>query len=494
MIIDTHAHIDTEAFEEDLQEVINRAKSSGVERIIIPAIKPSTFDSLLNIVEKYEVLYFGIGVHPHSSQDFNEEVLNRVKMLAQHKKCVAIGEIGLDYYYNDLAPKKAQIECFRSHLKLAKELDLPVIIHNRDSEEDLIRILTEEKTDNLRGVLHCFPADINLLDRALTLDFNVSFTGNITFKKSEHYDTIKAVPLERFMIETDSPYMAPVPFRGKRNEPSYVLKVAEKIAEIKNMKLEEILNASTNNAKQLFKIMMMILSFIMISNISYSQDYDDDYYYDNEEEEEYDLIHPFPKNWGLGFFAGSNTIVDIERFTEDDLVKERTRSLEGIFAYGGNINYGGLSDYLILQFTYVYSQNTKLLEQFPLVNPNIHQMFEFTSMWTPNPYSRLNVYAMLGPTFFMNSYGQWDEENESTFSIKNNKFGINTGLGFNVNIPIKGAGLLVVNAEWRLNFAFGSENRNQPIRRSDGTVTEENVDFTSYYSIPRFGLIFYPEF
>lgn len=481
-MIDTHAHIDTEAFAEDIEEVIERAKAAGVEHIIIPAIEPNGYDNLIGLVEKYEMLYFGIGVHPHSADKFDDEVEQRIREIAKHPKCVAIGEIGLDYYYNELSAPDVQKRVFRRQIEIAKELELPIIVHNRDSDDDLIAVLGEYQDGNLRAVLHCFSDSTELLKKALDLGFNVSFTGNITFKKSEHSEVIELVPLDRFMIETDSPYMAPVPNRGKRNEPSYVKEIAKKISEVKNMNYDKIIEQSTKNAKNFFKLLMVLMSIALVTQSAYAQD---DYRYKDgsiDEEGEYLEKAPYPKFIGIGGFVGTNTIVEGQTFIEDSNIPEKNISYEGITSFGGTVTYGGLADYLIIQLGYAYSKNTKVQEESPGALPNIHQLIELSSLWIPNPHNKINVFGAIGPSFIMNSIN----------GVDNSQIGLNTGVGFIFNIPIKGAGLLNLAAEWRLNFELKANEREVEVQPNPVVTTK--IDSKNFYSIPRLNIIFYPDF
>ncbi len=480
-MIDTHAHIDTEAFAEDIDEVIARARAAGVEHIIIPAIEPNGYDNLIELVDKYDMLYFGIGVHPHSADKFDDNVEQRIRELAKHPKCVAIGEMGLDYYYNELSAADVQKRVFRRQIEIAKELGKPIIVHNRDSDEDLIEILKEYQDGNLKAVLHCFPESKELLEKAMDLGFNVSFTGNITFKKSEHKEVLELVPLDRFMIETDSPYMAPVPNRGKRNEPSFVKEIAKKISEVKNMNYENILEQSTKNAKSFFKIMMLVLGIALFTQTSYAQDdyrYNDEYI---EEEADYEKA-PYPKFIGIGGFAGTNTIVESQVFIEDSNVPDKNISYEGISSLGGTITFGGLADYLLLQVGYAYSKNTKVQETSPGSLPNIHQLIELSSLWIPNPHNKINVFGAIGPSYIMNSIN----------GVDNSQIGLNAGVGFIFNVPIKGAGLLNFTAEWRLNFELSAIEREIEVQANPVVTT--TIESKSFYSIPRLNLIFYPEF
>ncbi len=481
-MIDTHAHIDTDAFAEDIDEVIARAKEAGVESIVIPAIEPDAFDSLVALVDKYDMLYFGIGVHPHSADKFDDSVERRIRVIAKHPKCVAIGEIGLDYYYNELSAADVQKRAFRRQIEIAIELGKPIIVHNRDSNDDLIDILSEYQDRKLKAVLHCFPESKDLLEKAMDLGFNVSFTGNITFKKSEHKEVLELVPLDRFMIETDSPYMAPVPNRGKRNEPSFVQEIAKKISEVKNMNYENILEQSTKNAKSFFKIMMLVMSIALFTQTTYAQDdysYDDNY---DEQEADYEEA-PYSKFIGIGGFFGTNTIVENQVFLDESLNQpDKNISYEGISSFGGTVTYGGLAEYLVLQVGYVYSKNTKVQETSPGSLPNIHQIIEISSLWIPNPHNKINVFGAIGPSFIMNSIN----------GIENSQIGLNAGVGFIFNIPIKGAGLLNLAAEWRLNFDLASVKSQVEWQNRPPVTTA--IDSKSFYSIPRLNIIFYPDF
>jgi TatD DNase family protein len=476
-MIDTHAHIDTEAFREDIAEVIARAKEVGVEKIVIPAIEPDAYDNLIALVDSYEELYFGIGVHPHSADTFNEEVEQRIIEIAKHPKCVAIGEIGLDYFYKDLSTPEVQKVAFRRQIEIAKELDKPIIVHNRESDSDLMEILDEYQDGNLKAVLHCFPEKKDLLEKALNLGFNVSFTGNITFKKSEHRGVLELVPMDRFMIETDSPYMAPVPNRGKRNEPSYVIEVAKKISEVKNMKFETIVEQTTRNAKSFFKLMMLFLCLSFMSQSLMAQSSDSEYY-----EEDSLATAVYPKFIGIGGFVGTNTIVEGQTLIDDINQDTKNISYEGIATFGGTVTYGDIADYLILQLSYTYSKNDKLLEKFPDNKPNIHQIIELSSLWIPNPHNKINVFGAIGPSYIMNSIN----------GVKNSQVGLNAGAGFILNIPFKNVGLLNIVAEWRLNFELKSTVRDLEVQREP--VVYRPIESNNFYSIPRLNIIFYPDF
>jgi TatD DNase family protein len=474
-LIDTHAHIDADDFDDDRIDVIERAFDAGLESIIIPAIEPKRFDKLIKTTELTNNIYFGIGVHPHNAKEVDKLVLNEVYDIAKsNSKAVAIGEIGLDYYY-DFAPKDVQKKSFRDQLEIAKDLNLPVIVHNRESDDDLIQIITEAQDGKLKGVLHCFSRNAEFLQKAINLNFIVSFTGNVTFKKFDSNETVLNVPNDKFMIETDSPYMTPVPFRGKRNEPSYISYVAKKIAEIKNIELSEVIKMTNENAKKIFGILNLLLIMVLFPAITFSQN--DDQYYDDEPE-----VATYNKLFGFGPVIGSNTIV--ESFTP----RPNNVSYEGMVAYGGTIHYG-LFDYLIISGSYVYSQNKKIQEKFPDLQPNTHRQIELTANFIVNPHGKINLYGFVGPSYLMNSYGSPGGGLE-----ERNNFGINTGLGFYFNLPISGAGLFTLSAEWKLDFMLGSQKFDYDSRLDPGKQEGNPVEITTFFSVPRMNLIFYPEF
>ena len=254
MFTDTHAHLFYPNFKDDLDEVLNRSKEKGIDNILIPATDIKTAKEVIVLTEKYDFLFGAVGVHPHDSKNWESSWIDEIRNLAAHNKIKAIGEIGLDYYY-DFSPVEKQKQAFRDQIELAIELNMPIIIHTRESEKDVDEIIESYKNDNLKAQFHCFDGDKNRVKRIIDLGHYISFTGNITFKKAEHLrELVTLVPLDRIMIETDSPFLTPVPNRGKRNEPSYVQYIAEKIAQIKNISLEEVSRATTYNAYKFFGI------------------------------------------------------------------------------------------------------------------------------------------------------------------------------------------------------------------------------------------------
>ncbi|MCB8959484.1 MAG: TatD family hydrolase [Ardenticatenales bacterium] len=256
MLIDTHCHLDFDRFDEDRDEVVARARAAGVNRIIVPAIDPSNFAKVIGLTEQYDGVYAAIGVHPNATAGWEDGWLAQIRALAAHEKVVAIGEIGLDYYW-DRSPKEVQHHAFSAQLALAAELDLPVIVHNRDSSDDVVRLLAESPLAGRErpGVLHSFSAPPATAEAVLALGFYLGFTGPLTFKKADDLRAIAAkVPLDRLLVETDAPFLAPQPYRGKRNEPAYVAEVAERLAAIHLKYTTEMAAITTANAERLFQL------------------------------------------------------------------------------------------------------------------------------------------------------------------------------------------------------------------------------------------------
>lgn len=487
-MIDTHAHIDSDDFDTDRDKVIGSSFAEGIEAIIVPAIEPAKFESTYKLTTEYEKIFAAIGIHPHSANAGNEESYQKIIDYTKKDKVIAIGEIGLDYYY-DFSPKDVQKKVFRRQLQIAKDSKLPVIIHNRDSEDDLLQILNEEQDGSLRGVMHCFYGSTDYLQRVLDLGMHVSFTGNITFKKFENQEIIKLVPTDRFMIETDSPYMTPVPFRGKRNEPKYVKYIAEKIAELKSINIEEVIHMTSINAKKLFNLTLVVLFFIAAGmNASYAQEIQDTLDIDGEISQEYGRhtkpYNHFKKTLGIGFVLGTNTIVESYKPDPQDL------SYEGLVALGGTIQ-GSPFDFLVISASYVYSKNEKLLEKFPFLKPNKHQQIELTAHFLVNPRNKINFYAMGGPSMLLNEYGL-----DNGLVDNQSRWGVNAGLGFFINLPVEGAGMFAIQAEWKLNFMIGKTDRDFDPRynREDPTGKfYRDTEVETFFSIPRLNLMWYPD-
>lgn len=256
MLIDTHAHLDLKDFNEDRDEVIKRAFNSGVKKIINIGYNRRTSISSIKLAERYENIYAAVGVHPQDVKKYSiEEIRENLVKWNENRKVVAIGEIGLEYYrVEDEKNKEMQIKYFREQLDIAKQLQLPVVLHCRDAYEEMFEVLKKDKVDY--GVVHCFSSNKNVAREFLSLGFNISYTGIVTFKKKVE-DVVGAAyetPIDRIMIETDCPFLAPEPYRGKRNEPGYVKYIAEKLATIKEIGLDEVEKATTENAIKMFNL------------------------------------------------------------------------------------------------------------------------------------------------------------------------------------------------------------------------------------------------
>jgi len=250
-LVDTHAHLDFPQFDEDRAAVIRRARKAGIIAIVNIGVDLPSSRAAIALAEQYDFVYAAVGVHPHDAKTVTSHTLDALRTLAQHSKVVAIGEIGLDYY-RDLSPRSVQRRAFVAQLELASELGLPVAIHDRDAHDD---VLTTLQSRSGQGVVHSYSAGPERLEEVLALGFYVGISGPVTFPKAERLRAVAAqVPLERLVVETDCPYLTPVPYRGKRNEPAYVRYVAEQIALARQVAPQAIAQATTQNAQRLFGI------------------------------------------------------------------------------------------------------------------------------------------------------------------------------------------------------------------------------------------------
>ncbi len=251
LLFDTHAHLDDGRFENDLEDVIGRAREAGVERMISVGADLPSSERAISIAGAHEDIYASVGFHPHGAVEFTEEYAGRLTEMCSREKVVAVGEIGLDYY-KDYSPREAQRIAFRRMLELALEVDLPVIVHNRDSADDCLDIMSKFR-GKIRGVAHCFSGNQAVADRFLDLGFYISFSGTVTFPNAKKLaDVARIVPDDRILIETDCPYLAPQQQRGRRNEPAWVGYVAERIAELRGIDLSLIAEITTRNSEELF--------------------------------------------------------------------------------------------------------------------------------------------------------------------------------------------------------------------------------------------------
>lgn len=255
MLFDSHAHINDEKFDEDREEIIQHLRDSKIDLIVNPGADMPSSRSAVELANKVDFIYAAVGVHPHDVENMTETDIEELKeMVKNNDKVVAIGEIGLDYYY-DLSPRELQKKWFIRQIELANELGVPFIVHDRDAHGDTFEIIKKYKNPETACVLHCYSGSIDLAKEYIKMGCYISIPGTVTFKNNKKtVEVAEKIPLEWMFIETDSPYLTPVPFRGKRNDPSKVKYVAEKIAEIRNISYEEVCRVTKENAKKFFKI------------------------------------------------------------------------------------------------------------------------------------------------------------------------------------------------------------------------------------------------
>lgn len=254
MLFDTHAHYDDDKFNEDRHDVIMRAHESGVAYILNAASNMASAAESITLADTYAFMYAAVGVHPHNVDEMNEETISSIAKMALKPRVVAIGEIGLDYYY-DTQPRDIQKYWFSRQIDLARELKLPVIVHDRDAHEDALNIIKAHDAKAVGGVFHCFTGSVEMAKDLINNNFYISIGGPVTFKNARKtIEVVKCIPDDRLLIETDCPYLTPEPHRGKRNDSGYVRLIAEKIAEIKGIAFEKVAEITTKNAKVLFNI------------------------------------------------------------------------------------------------------------------------------------------------------------------------------------------------------------------------------------------------
>ncbi|MFH1195319.1 MAG: YchF/TatD family DNA exonuclease [bacterium] len=253
MFVDTHAHLFYPNFNGEVEQVIERAANAGVDYVIVPATNITSSVQAIELADRFEKVYATVGVHPHDTKDWEDSLLIKLEELAKHKKVVAIGEIGLDYFY-DFSPRDKQIHALESQIELAIQTGLPIIIHNRESNDDIMGFARKYK-NKIRAQHHCFAGSIDDAQELIGMKHYISFTGNITFTKFDNIrKTLSGIDIESLLLETDSPFMAPVPYRGKRNEPAFISLVAEKVAEVHNLSIDDVARTTSHNAFRLFGI------------------------------------------------------------------------------------------------------------------------------------------------------------------------------------------------------------------------------------------------
>ncbi len=256
MLIDSHCHLDFDDFATERDAVVERARAAGLKRIITISTRTKSFASLCRLAGRHEEVFCSVGTHPHNAHEEADVSPEQLTYLALHPKCVGIGEAGLDYHY-DRTPRDIAAKVFRAHIAAARNSGLPIVVHARDADADIAAILRDEMEKGaFTGVLHCFSSSAWLAEAGLSLGLYISFSGILTFKNAhELRDVARSVPMDRVLVETDAPYLAPVPFRGKRNEPAFVMATAQKLAELKGVSLEKIAAETSANALRLFSKM-----------------------------------------------------------------------------------------------------------------------------------------------------------------------------------------------------------------------------------------------
>ena len=254
MLIDSHAHLEMPDFKRDLEQVIQRAKESGVGYIFTVGTEKNDWKRALEIADSHPSIYAILGVHPHNAKEIDDETYRVLKEHCRNGKVKAYGEIGLDFFRN-LSPRDIQLKRFREQIGLAKELGLPIVVHDREAHQETLEILKSEKAEECGGIIHCFSGDYEMARTCMDMGFYISIPGSITFKNAEGFrEIVKRIPLESLLVETDAPFITPEPFRGKRNEPSYVRYTAQKVAEIKMVSFEKVAEVTTENALSVYRL------------------------------------------------------------------------------------------------------------------------------------------------------------------------------------------------------------------------------------------------
>jgi TatD DNase family protein len=506
-MIDSHSHIDHRFFDNDRADMLERAFQSGMEAIIIPAIDAERLDGVCALSASDPRIYCGLGIHPHHAHEVTDAVLARIESLAEQRlsdpalaRVVAIGEIGLDYHY-DFAPRDVQQSVFRRQIQLAKRLQLPIIVHNRESDDDLFRILHDEQDGSLRGVLHCFSSSPERANEAVALGLHVSFTGNITFKSNAALaDSVAAVPSDRFMIETDAPYMTPVPFRGKRNEPAHVRLVAERIADIRSTSVETIVQQTSATAKRLFSlsaplatVLMLTAAHVLVAALcvlsmafgslftssAYAQrDANGNAVTDPEDTEEPApvLTNRFKKTLGIGGTVGTHVLVEYYKDGTNLTQSQSGRAL------GAELRYH-FSDHLGIGALFLSTINETVTRPDPVTgirpqqNPNYFQQVDLSLLWLINPNNPFVFHFAVGPTLLRNSF---DAQPYTQALGGHGAFGV----GINIKTPI---GIFYPMGEIRVAFTAGlDETRRFPAPPVLRTISGY------FFSEVRGGLMWYP--
>ena len=254
MLIDSHAHLEMPDFKKDLEAVIQRARESGVEYIFTVGTERKDWKRALEIAHSHPTIYAILGVHPHNAKEIDDQTYPVLRELCRDKKVRALGEMGLDFFRN-LSPRESQLRRFREQIGLAKELDLPIVVHDREAHQETLEILESENAEGCGGIIHCFSGDYGMAKICMDMGFYISIPGSITFKNAASFrEIVKKIPLESLLVETDAPFLTPEPFRGKRNEPGYVRYTAQKVAQIKKVSFEKVAEVTTQNALRVYRL------------------------------------------------------------------------------------------------------------------------------------------------------------------------------------------------------------------------------------------------
>jgi TatD DNase family protein len=254
VLIDSHAHLEMPDFRRDLEEVIQRASESGVKYIFTVGTEKKDWKRAIEIAQSHPFIYTILGVHPHNAKEIDDQTYETLKVLCKNEKVRAFGEIGLDFYRN-LSPREMQLDRFREQIALARELGHPIVIHDREAHQETLEVLKSEKAGDLGGIIHCFSGDYDMAKECIEMGFYISVPGSITFKNAEPFrEIVRKIPLESLLVETDAPFLTPIPFRGKRNEPGYVRYTTEMVAQIKKVSFEKVAEATTANAFRVFRL------------------------------------------------------------------------------------------------------------------------------------------------------------------------------------------------------------------------------------------------
>jgi TatD DNase family protein len=254
MLIDSHAHLEMPEFKKDLEGVIQRAKESGITYIFTVGTERKDWNRTLEIAHLHPSVYAILGVHPHNAKEIDDQTYPILMKLCRDEKVKAYGEIGLDFFRN-LSSRDVQLKRFREQIGVAKQLGLPIVVHDREAHHETLEILKSEKADECGGIIHCFSGNYEMATECIEMGFYISVPGTITFKNAERFqEIVRKIPLESLLVETDAPFLTPIPFRGKRNEPSYVRYTAEKVAEIKKISLDKVAEVTTENALKVYRL------------------------------------------------------------------------------------------------------------------------------------------------------------------------------------------------------------------------------------------------